>query len=55
MFSYQVSDLEKLLGQFRKAGVQVDDKVKEYPNGRFGWIMDSEGNRIELWESVKRS
>ena len=50
MINYRVADLAKLLEQLRKEGVEVDDKVEEYEYGRFGWIMDPEGNRIELWE-----
>ena len=35
-------------------GVQVDDKVEGYDDyGKFGWIMDPEGNRVELWEPPK--
>jgi predicted enzyme related to lactoylglutathione lyase len=50
MFNFRVADLETLLEQLRKEGVQVDDRVEEYEFGRFGWIMDPEGHRIELWE-----
>jgi hypothetical protein len=30
--------------------VEVDQRVEEYEYGKFGWVMDPEGNRIELWE-----
>lgn len=50
MINYRVADLDKLLEQLRKEGVEVDDKVEEYEYGRFGWIMDPEGNRLELWQ-----
>jgi len=30
--------------------VTIDDKIEDGEHGRFGWIMDPEGNRIELWE-----
>jgi len=50
MINYRVEDLDGLLAQLRKEGVQVNDCVEEYDYGRFGWIMDPEGNRIELWE-----
>jgi len=33
-------------------GVQVVGKMEEYPYGKFGWIMDPDGNKIELWEPV---
>lgn len=50
MINYRVDDLDGLLAKLRAAGVSVDDKVEEYEYGRFGWIMDPEGNRLELWE-----
>lgn len=50
MFNYRVRDLDGLLAKLRAAGVTVDDKVEEYEYGRFGWAVDLEGNRIELWE-----
>ena len=50
MINYRVDDLDALLERLRAAGVTVDDKVEEYDYGRFGWIMDPEGNRLELWE-----
>ncbi len=50
MVNFRVADLDALLEQLREEGVEVDDKVEEYEYGRFGWIMDPEGNRIELWE-----
>jgi hypothetical protein len=31
-------------------GVDVDPKLKSYDYGKFGWIMDPDGNRVELWE-----
>jgi predicted enzyme related to lactoylglutathione lyase len=49
MINYRVSNLERMLEQLRGAGVVVE-KVEEYHYGRFAWIMDPEGNRIELWE-----
>ena len=50
MINYQVTDLDKMLEQLRAQGVQVDEKIEESDFGRFGWAMDPEGNRIELWE-----
>lgn len=55
MLNYRVADLDRLLDQLRKEGVEVDDKIEEYDYGRFAWIMDSEGNRIELWEPPQKS
>jgi predicted enzyme related to lactoylglutathione lyase len=50
MINYRVSNLEKMLEQLRLGGVAVE-KVEDYDYGRFAWITDPEGNRIELWES----
>ncbi len=50
MINYRVDDLDRVLAALRTEGVAVDDKIEESEYGRFGWIMDPEGNRIELWE-----
>jgi predicted enzyme related to lactoylglutathione lyase len=49
MINYRVAKLERMLAQLRRAGVTVE-KVEDYDYGRFAWITDPEGNRIELWE-----
>ena len=50
MINFRVKDLDRLLEQLKREGVNVDDKREEYEYGKFGWIIDPEGNRIELWE-----
>jgi predicted enzyme related to lactoylglutathione lyase len=50
MINFRVDDLHALLAALRAAGATVDAKVDESEYGRFGWVMDPEGNRIELWE-----
>jgi predicted enzyme related to lactoylglutathione lyase len=50
MINYRVSNLERMLEQVRVAGISVD-KVEDHAYGRFAWITDPEGNRIELWEA----
>ncbi|MEL6610497.1 MAG: VOC family protein [Bacteroidota bacterium] len=50
MVNYRVRDLDKMLDQLREAGVEVDDRVESHVFGRFGWTVDPEGNRFELWE-----
>lgn len=54
MINYRVDDLDALLAALRAEGVTVDDKSEESEFGKFGWIMDPEGNRIELWEPPKK-
>ncbi len=50
MINFIVDDLHALIGRLRAAGCAVDDKVDESELGKFGWVMDPEGNRVELWE-----
>jgi predicted enzyme related to lactoylglutathione lyase len=50
MFNFRVADLKALLAQLRREGVHVIDEIQEYPYGKFGWIIDPEGRKIELWE-----
>ena len=49
MINYRVSNLDRMLEQLRAGGILVE-KVEDYDYGRFAWIMDPEGNRVELWE-----
>ena len=53
MVNYRVADLDAMLAQLRDAGVEVDERVEEQEFGRFGWAVDPEGNRIELWQPVR--
>jgi len=55
MVNYIVDDLDAMRAQLRAAGVTVDDKVEESEFGRFGWAMDPEGNRFELWEPPREA
>jgi predicted enzyme related to lactoylglutathione lyase len=50
MTNFTVADLDSLLAQLRAAGVEVADEIEEQEYGRFGWCVDPEGNRIELWQ-----
>jgi predicted enzyme related to lactoylglutathione lyase len=50
MINYRVRDLDRLLERLAAAGVQQADTLEEYVYGRFAWIVDLEGNRVELWE-----
>ena len=50
MVNFRVDDLDAMLEQLRSAGVEVDDNVHEAEFGRFGWAVDPEGNRFELWQ-----
>jgi len=50
MVNFRIEDLDGLLAQLEAAGVRIDPKREDYPYGRFAWIWDPEGNRVELWE-----
>ncbi|MGH7538404.1 MAG: VOC family protein [Gemmatimonadales bacterium] len=50
MVNYIVDDLDAMRAKLRAEGVVVDDRIDESEYGRFGWAMDPEGNRFELWE-----
>lgn len=51
MINYRVENLDELLRQLRKEGVTVvGEPMVQEGIGKFGWIMDPEGNKIELWE-----
>lgn len=50
MVNYRVADLVGLLAQLRAEGCDVDEKMDESEFGKFGWVVDPEGNKVELWE-----
>jgi predicted enzyme related to lactoylglutathione lyase len=50
MVNYRVDDLHALVAALRAEGCNVDEKVDESEYGKFGWVTDPEGNRVELWE-----
>lgn len=50
MMNFRVNNLLGLLEDLKKEGVQIVGEVEEYDYGKFGWILDPEGNKIELWE-----
>jgi len=52
MINYRVRDLDALLAKLRAQGVEQVGDIEDYWYGRFGWILDAEGNRIELWQPV---
>ena len=53
MINYRVDDLDALLQALKEEGVQIDPHREDSDYGRFAWIMDPDGNRIELWEPPK--
>ena len=54
MINYRVENLEELLKVLKEEGVTIVGEVEVFEYGKFGWIMDPEGNKIELWEPVDK-
>ena len=53
MINYRVDNMDELLAQLRAAGVEVVSGPESHENGKFAWIMDPDGNKVELWEPKK--
>ncbi len=52
MINYRVDDLDALLKKLEAAGVTIDPKRDEASYGKFAWIVDPDGNRVELWQPL---
>ena len=50
MFNYRVENLHELLKVLKAERVTIVGKVEEYEYGKFAWILDNDGNKVELWE-----
>jgi len=55
MFNYRVENLVELLEVLKSEGVTIVDEMQTYDYGKFGWILDNDGNKIELWEPIDSS
>jgi hypothetical protein len=55
MFNLVVDDLDAALGQVHLGGAQVVGDVEEHEYGRFGWFVDPDGNKVELWQPASPS
>jgi predicted enzyme related to lactoylglutathione lyase len=52
MINYRVDDLLELLAALKKAGIEILKGPESHENGKFAWIMDPDGNKVELWEPM---
>ena len=52
MINYRVDDLDALLGELTAKGVWIDPERMDESFGKFAWIKDCDGNRVELWEPL---
>ena len=50
MINYRVDDLGGMIANLEKAGVKILQDPELHENGTFAWIMDPDGNKVELWE-----
>lgn len=52
MINYRVDNLDELLAQLKENGVNIHSGPESHENGKFAWIMDPDGNKVELWEPM---
>ena len=52
MINYRVDNMAELLDQLRAGGVEIIQGPESAENGKFAWIMDPDGNKVELWEPM---
>ena len=52
MINYRVDNLDEMLAQLSAGGVEIVGGPESHENGKFAWIMDPDGNKVELWEPL---
>lgn len=52
MINYRVDNLDELLAQLATAGIAIVAGPESHENGKFAWIMDPDGNKVELWQPM---
>ena len=52
MINYRVDNLDEMLAQLRSGGVEIVSGPESHENGKFAWILDPDGNKVELWEPL---
>jgi predicted enzyme related to lactoylglutathione lyase len=50
MINYRIDDMDGMIAQLNANGIEILKGPEAHPNGRFLWIMDPDGNKVELWE-----
>lgn len=55
MMNFRVENLVELLATLKQEGVTIVGKIEEFEYGKFGWILDPEGNKLELWEPIDKA
>ncbi len=54
MLNLVVDDLDGLVKQLRRSRQKVQPEIAEFKQGKFGWVVDPEGNKVELWEPAAK-
>ena len=52
MINYRVDNLDEMIAQLRADGIEIIQGPESHENGKFAWIMDPDGNKVELWEPM---
>jgi predicted enzyme related to lactoylglutathione lyase len=55
MINYRVDNLDEMLEQLKQKGVEIVSGPQSDENGKFAWVMDPDGNKVELWEPIARN
>jgi predicted enzyme related to lactoylglutathione lyase len=50
MINYRIDDMAGMIEQLRRNGVEIVKGPESHENGKFAWVMDPDGNKVELWE-----
>lgn len=53
MINYRVDNMDEMLAQLKANGVEIHSGPESHENGKFAWIMDPDGNKVELWEAME--
>jgi predicted enzyme related to lactoylglutathione lyase len=54
MINYRVDDMDELVAHLKESGVEILQGPESHENGKFAWIVDPDGNKVELWEPKLR-
>lgn len=52
MINYRIDNMEEMIKQLKENGIEIIQGPEAHENGKFAWIMDPEGNKVELWEPL---
>jgi predicted enzyme related to lactoylglutathione lyase len=52
MINYRVDDMDEMIEQLTAAGIEIIKGPESHENGKFAWIMDPDGNKVELWQAM---